>query len=271
MARARNIKPGLFSNEVLGVADPLLTILFASLWCLADKAGRLEDRPERIRAATFPYRKNLEIDVMLSELQGKGFVTRYKVNELRLIQVNEFSKHQKPHHTEKESVLPPCDSKALIYKVHDEITVKAPVKNREITVVKRSDSLIPDLLIPDSLIPDSPIYESPSSQKKDLEFESFWRVYPKRPGANKTKTYDKWKARIKERVDPQAMQSGAKRYADYCAAMQTEGRFILQAYTFLGPDKHYTLEWTAQQNSKPDAFSNWLYGTPKADDGIIDV
>jgi hypothetical protein len=269
MARARNIKPGLFANEILGVADPLLTILFASLWCLADKAGRLEDRPERIKAATFPYRENVKIEELLCNLQGKGFVTRYKVNELRLIQVNEFSKHQKPHHTEKESVLPPCDAKALIYKPPSEITVRTPYSNGKNTVVKRSDSLIPDLLIPDSLIPDSPIYEPPNSQK-DQDFENFWRMYPKRPGANKTKSFDKWKARIKERTDPRAMQYGAKRYRDYCEALQTEGRYILQAYTFLGPDKHYLLDWAAP--SKAEEFNNWLFGKPKDEgDGIIDI
>ena len=50
MARSRNIKPSLFKNEVLGVADPLYTILFEGLWVLADREGRLEDRPLRIKA-----------------------------------------------------------------------------------------------------------------------------------------------------------------------------------------------------------------------------
>lgn len=52
MARSRNIKPGLFKNEVLGVADPIYTILFQGLWVLADREGRLEDRPMRIKAET---------------------------------------------------------------------------------------------------------------------------------------------------------------------------------------------------------------------------
>ncbi len=78
MPRARNIKPGLFSNEILGTADPLLTILFTSLWCLADKAGRLEDRPERIKAQTFPYREGINIERSLFELQRMGFIIRYK-------------------------------------------------------------------------------------------------------------------------------------------------------------------------------------------------
>ena len=53
MARARNIKPGFFKNEILGVADPLYSLLFEGLWVLADRAGRLEDRPFASRARSF--------------------------------------------------------------------------------------------------------------------------------------------------------------------------------------------------------------------------
>ena len=52
MARARNIKPALFKNEVLGVADPIATLLFIGLWTLADRRGILEDRPLQIGRAS---------------------------------------------------------------------------------------------------------------------------------------------------------------------------------------------------------------------------
>jgi hypothetical protein len=122
MARARNIKPSLFKNEVLGVADPLLTLLFESLWCLADKAGRLEDRPLRIKAETFPYRDGVNVEEMLNDLHRYGFIRRYIAGELRLIQVVNFEKHQHPHRTEKDSELPE-------YKADTGITVKAPLSN----------------------------------------------------------------------------------------------------------------------------------------------
>src|ERR1700675_186486 len=104
MARARNIKPGLFENELLGNADPLLTILFAALWCLADEAGRLEDRPEKIGSFAFrypknSYRKDINVDEMLYELQRMCFIKRYEARGIKTIQVIEFRKHQSPHHT----------------------------------------------------------------------------------------------------------------------------------------------------------------------------
>lgn len=106
MARARNIKPGLFKNEVLGVADPLYTLLFEGLWVLADREGRLEDRPLRIKAEVFPYR-NVDVDPMLEWLRTHDFIRRYEVASKRYILVCEFVKHQNPHKNETESVIPP--------------------------------------------------------------------------------------------------------------------------------------------------------------------
>lgn len=143
MARARNIKPSIFKNEILGVADPLLTILFESLWCLADREGRLEDRPIRIKGETFPYRDGCDVDRMLTELERLGFIVRYQVNEQKLIQVINFTKHQKPHHTEKGSELP-----EFPYSCH--VTVNSPLSNGE---NPSHNALIPDSLL---LIPDSP-------------------------------------------------------------------------------------------------------------------
>lgn len=144
MARARNIKPSLFKNEVLGTIDPLLTILFEGLWCLADKEGRLEDRPLRIRAETLPYREGIDVNAMLTELERLEFIQRYKVGNLRLIQVLNFVKHQNPHHTEKKSELP-----AFSASCH--VTVNSQLD----TETAPADSLNTDFLIPDSRTQDA--------------------------------------------------------------------------------------------------------------------
>lgn len=144
MARARNIKPALFKNEILGEADPLLTLLFQGLWCLADRAGRLEDRPKRIKAEIFPYRDLPDFNGYLTELEQLGFITRYSVNGTYVIQVINFEKHQSPHKTEKKSDLPENPENTDSCGV----TVKAPLNNESETV---KESLIPDSLIPDSL------------------------------------------------------------------------------------------------------------------------
>jgi len=154
MARARNIKPNFFKNELLGVADPMINLLFISLWTLADKSGRLEDRPLRIKAETFPYRENIDVNGYLTELQRLEFICRYFVDGVGYIQVLNFEKHQAPHKTEKESVIPSME-KMTTKTDSCALTVKQPLSDGEITAALPPDSLIPDSLIPDSLIPDS--------------------------------------------------------------------------------------------------------------------
>ena len=44
MARARNIKPGFFKNELLVGLPYEYRLLFIGLWTIADRDGRFEDR-----------------------------------------------------------------------------------------------------------------------------------------------------------------------------------------------------------------------------------
>lgn len=105
MPRMRTIKPGFFTNEDLVELDPLACLLFAGLWCWADREGRLEDRPRRLRMEILPGR-DCDVDDLLDQLAGYGFVERYVVEGQRLIQVVAFRKHQNPHRNERPSILP---------------------------------------------------------------------------------------------------------------------------------------------------------------------
>lgn len=108
--RSRNLKPGFFKNELLIEIEPLGRILFTGLWCLADREGRLEDRPQRIKFEILPG-DQCDIEVLLSALQVKGFILRYAVNEYKYIQILNFLKHQNPHHMEAPSEITPPPGK----------------------------------------------------------------------------------------------------------------------------------------------------------------
>ena len=108
LARARNIKPGFFLNDKLAEIDPLGRILFAGLWTIADREGRLEDRPKKIKAEILPY-DDCSIDGLLSELAKHGFILRYEIAGEKFIQILTFLKHQNPHKNEKPSEIPPSD------------------------------------------------------------------------------------------------------------------------------------------------------------------
>jgi hypothetical protein len=85
-------------------------LLFAGLWCLADREGRLEDRPERIKAAIFPYER-VRIEPLICCLANAGFVKRYPGVYTRCLALPTFAKNQQPHHREPASLLPPPPSK----------------------------------------------------------------------------------------------------------------------------------------------------------------
>ena len=104
--RARNIKPGFFKNEELSECSPWARLCFIGLWQLADREGRLEDRPKRIKGELFAF-ECFDVEPLLDELALHGFIVRYAIGGRRLIQVSQFHRHQSPHHMERPSVLPP--------------------------------------------------------------------------------------------------------------------------------------------------------------------
>jgi hypothetical protein len=134
MARIRYLKPEFFSDEDLAELPFQTRLTFAGLWCLADKAGRLEDRPKFLKAMIFPYDDGIDMEQELEVLarpkrNGKPFIVRYRVQSTKIIQIFSWEKHQKPHHSERASQLPeiPQNIKEQI------LAVKEPLKERELT------------------------------------------------------------------------------------------------------------------------------------------
>lgn len=105
--RSRNIKPGFFKNDLLAECDPLARILFAGLWCFADREGRFDWRPRRIQAEILPYDHGADIDSLLSELEQRGFIQSYVVDNIKYGLIPRFLQHQKPHRNEAQSKIPP--------------------------------------------------------------------------------------------------------------------------------------------------------------------
>ncbi|MDK1334204.1 hypothetical protein QMS67_05110 [Cronobacter turicensis] len=183
MARSRNIKPGFFTNDELAECSPLARLLFAGLWTIADKEGRLDDRPKKVKALVLPF-DNVDCDELLQQLHDRKFIQRYQVQDGAYIQITNWKKHQNPHCKEAPSEIPEyceadekqeeeqvkedestmqvqCNNSANESQVtdkheaqfeHGARTVQEPVENN----LNPADSfnLIPDslILIPDSVV-----------------------------------------------------------------------------------------------------------------------
>ena len=145
-------------------------LLFAGLWVLADREGRLEYRPRWIKAQVFPYDKT-KIEVYLERLEQSGFTQTYESGGKTYIQIVNWDKHQKPHHTEKESALP----EPMEIQRFREIPVNSPLDNRSLT----SEQLDAHSPLPINNTPLTIPHKRGSGGELN-GFDLFWSAYPKK-------------------------------------------------------------------------------------------
>lgn len=99
--KSRLIKPSFFLDERLIPIGGDASFFLVGLLFLADKEGRLEDRPLKIRAQIMPYGSG-DGASMLDTLQMGGLISRGE----GFIQVEGFDTWVSPFPTEKESLIP---------------------------------------------------------------------------------------------------------------------------------------------------------------------
>ena len=158
--RARNIKPGFFENEDLAELLPQTRLLFIGLWMLADREGRLENRPRRIKAQIFPY-EDADVPTMLAGLTSAGFVQVYG-DQGEYLHLPTFVEHQNIHQHERASTLPDPDNTRHADTCRD----------MSVDVAKcRPESLNPESLNPESLNP-----ESVSAPKNGARLPESWML-----------------------------------------------------------------------------------------------
>ena len=160
MPRIRSLKPDFFLDEDLAELPLWVRVLFEGLWCHADKEGRLEDRPQKLKAVIFPYDKYDVNDGLHKLSQPKvhspkhlPFIVRYEVNGERYLQILSWDTHQSPHHTEKDSAIPAYNG---------ELTVTCTLNKGCVEDAHEQET----------------INHEPSTI--DHEFAQFWEAYPEK-------------------------------------------------------------------------------------------
>ena len=138
MPRRRSLSPEFFKDEDLACLPFEARLLFQGLWCYADRAGRLEDRPKYLKAELFPYDK-VDVEKLITLLASpqctdrptKVFIRRYAVDDRNYLEIPEFTKHQTPHHTEHKSRIPEFNGSLTVSSLLDNgaLTVKERLKN----------------------------------------------------------------------------------------------------------------------------------------------
>lgn len=188
MARARSIKPGFFKSEQLAECSPWARLLFAGLWTLADREGRLEYRPLRIKAELFPY-DAVNVHDLAVELHGQKLLVIYEAEmsteidhestEMpKFISIPNFGRHQRPHPKEPDSVIPqpPCLATRYVKAVekHGE-----PCKETAGCAFPSSNPLI--LRSSNPITPKrSAARTGRKAKPRSPDFDAWYATYPKR-------------------------------------------------------------------------------------------
>lgn len=104
------IDPKFWSNDQLADLPPVDRLIFIGLWQIADREGRFEWRPSRIKAELFPIHTKInfeiELEASLARLVESKVIQRYASGSLEVGLICNFKKHQKVHERETRSKLP---------------------------------------------------------------------------------------------------------------------------------------------------------------------
>ncbi|WP_285907679.1 hypothetical protein [Pseudodesulfovibrio pelocollis] len=200
--RARNIKPGFFTNEDVVECSAWARLCFIGLWALADRCGRLENRPKRIKMSLFPA-DAVEIEALLDELCEAGLIVRYSHEDRQYLFIPGFKKHQTPHYKERE-ICPACPG----YEDDEQGDIQdsppdQPQEDQDLPKTDPGPTLGQPPLNPESgiLNPESGIL-NPEKEKNPPKpprggqeyskpFVLFWELYPCK--RNKQRAWRVWK------------------------------------------------------------------------------
>lgn len=113
MGTIRTIKPEFFKHEDLhelgesAGAGALVRIVYAGLWCEADREGRLRWKPRRLRLEICPWDPEESFEAALEALRREGYVHRYEVDGELYGWLPKFRVHQVINVKIAPSRLPP--------------------------------------------------------------------------------------------------------------------------------------------------------------------
>jgi hypothetical protein len=148
MARIRAIKPGIMTNEDLCELGPYAYILFTCLWMVADREGRFEFRPKRLKAQCMPLWDEVswrDVEKLVENLRDRGFVILYEIGGVWYGAVQNWKKHQHCDVREATSEIPPPhppESTPTVRKQRQVPSNKGDTKDSGITQTSLGNSAV---------------------------------------------------------------------------------------------------------------------------------
>lgn len=130
MARIRTIKPEFFTSEDICELTPLTRLFYISLWCEADREGRLIWKEKTLKYRYFPAESMSEFNKACSELIDSDLINLYQVDGKEYCEIPSFKTHQVINNRETESKIP-SENKEIDASGTRESGVQGEGKGRE--------------------------------------------------------------------------------------------------------------------------------------------
>lgn len=229
MARIRTIKPEFFTDSKIVKLTPLARLFYVSLWCEADKQGRMRWDPDTYKLRYLPGDK-VKVSELAEELLTARLIRLYEVDGQVYADIPSFTKNQVINNRESESTLPEFTFDASATR---ESGVKAEGRKEGKEGKEGTTPIVPKGT------------DEPEGFKRLME------AYPKRDGTNPRRHALKaYHAAISRGADPDQLVAAAQAYAKTEVAGT---RFTQQTSTWLNGDC-----WRDTPAAKPDSVESPL-------------
>jgi len=228
------VRPEFFTDADLGDLPPTTRLLFIGMWTLADRDGRLRDRPRDIKRALLPT-DEFNAEEAIQQLTRIGSIRRYEVDGEHYIDIPGFATYQHVHPHEAPSTIPPFKfSRAKKDAISREaVTLHGePCNVSTCPCTSTSTSTSTEDLDLSTLSESSDI--TPRSRPNIHAFNEFWKHYPKKAG--KQTALKKWKTMDRVQRERAIVISQAVAFAVVEGYRELE--FVPMASTFLNAARY---------------------------------
>lgn len=230
MARIRTIKPEFFTDSKITALTPLARLFYVSLWCEADRSGRLKWDPTTLKYRYLPADK-AKVEDLGAELVSAKLIRLYEVDGTTYADIPGFIKHQVINNRESESSFPAFSDNACVTResgVSDAACGKGRKEGRE---GKGTTPIVP---------------------KGDEYSEDFHRLveaYPKRQGTNPLpRAWKAYKAALAKGATIDGLVAAARAYGRTDVAGT---KFCQQLATWLAGEEWRTTPTVVVDNTDP--------------------
>lgn len=162
MARARNIKPELFMDDVLGACSDYSRLFFIGLLVFSSKEGFITLSKSELKEEIYPYRQDVDVDFIFNELEESKLIERHEFGylitdihkwcvESKAIDTSYYASNRRA--LKRQSIPSWADKKAIkeIYKQSKRLSING-IKHHVDHVIPLKNSLVCGLHVESNLM-----------------------------------------------------------------------------------------------------------------------